>query len=110
MNKTILVATGLIAIVVACKKKVGDTTLPAASTGTKTTYVDVKPIIDASCVSCHGANSKDGAYYDYTTVKLSVSKVISEIARGDMPRNAGNLSSAQLNVIKQWDADGLLEK
>jgi hypothetical protein len=110
MNTKIITALALIAIVTACKKQVGDTTLPAPSTGAKTTYVNVKPIIDVTCISCHNVSNKRGEYYDYNTVKNSVAKIISEIASGSMPKGSAKLSTAELNVIKQWQADGLLEK
>jgi hypothetical protein len=109
MKKIILIASTLVITTIACKKK--QTVTPATpSTGVKTTYVDVKPIIDASCVSCHNTGSRDGVYNDYSTVKASVDKIVSDISSGNMPRGASKLPQTSIDKVKQWQADGLLEK
>jgi mono/diheme cytochrome c family protein len=110
MKNTILIASVVIASVAACKKKT-TTTTPTPSTGTKVTYnADVKSIIDANCVSCHGASSKDGAYYNYATIKASVGTIISDINSGNMPKGASKLAQTSIDKVKQWQADGLLEQ
>ncbi|SHF25040.1 hypothetical protein SAMN05443633_103360 [Chryseobacterium arachidis] len=72
---------------------------------------DVKPIIDANCISCHSPGSQ--ALTDYGQVKNNIDNIINRISRptGDplkMPQG-GSLSPTQINIITKWKADGLLE-
>lgn len=76
---------------------------------------DVKPIIQNNCMSCH-AVSGAAAYYPLTTyaeTKNAINNIIDRIERpsGDpskMPQG-GTLSQSQIDVIKKWKTDGLLE-
>lgn len=76
---------------------------------------DVKPIVDANCISCH--NSTGAASYfpltSYSQVKNNIDNVIDRIQRvnGDplkMPQG-GALSPSQITIFTKWKADGLLE-
>lgn len=72
---------------------------------------DVKPIMEANCVSCHSPGVQ--ALSNYSQVKANIDNVINRISRanGDplkMPQG-GSLSPAQINIITKWKADGLLE-
>ncbi|MDN4011875.1 MULTISPECIES: c-type cytochrome [Chryseobacterium] len=80
-------------------------------TGVVTYNKDVKPIIDANCVSCHSPGPED--LRTYSQVKGDIDGIIDRISRanGDplkMPQG-GSLSPAQINIITKWKADGLLE-
>lgn len=76
---------------------------------------EVKPIIQSNCISCH-AVSGAAAYYPLTTyaeTKNAINSIIDRIERpsGDpskMPQG-GTLSQSQIDVIKKWKTDGLLE-
>jgi len=76
---------------------------------------DVKPIVDANCISCH--NSGGAASFlpltNYTQLKNNIDNVIDRIQRanGDamkMPQG-GSLSPSQITIFTKWKADGLLE-
>jgi mono/diheme cytochrome c family protein len=72
---------------------------------------DVKPIIDANCISCHSPGVQ--ALTNYSQVKTNINTIIDRISRanGDpqkMPQG-GSLSPSQINIITKWKADGLLE-
>ncbi|ATN06620.1 hypothetical protein CRN76_15000 [Chryseobacterium indologenes] len=73
---------------------------------------DVKPIMDNSCMGCHGAGAfKPFATYDQ--VKNNIDGILDRIQRpnGDplkMPKG-GSLSATQINIFIKWKADGLTE-
>ncbi|WP_228456997.1 c-type cytochrome [Chryseobacterium sp. LAM-KRS1] len=76
---------------------------------------DIKPIIDANCISCHSANGP-GSFQpltNYNQVKNNIDKIIDRIQRpngdpGKMPQG-GSLSATQINLFIKWKADGLVE-
>ena len=63
--------------------------------GIKSYSVDVKPIIQASCVGCHSG------YGTYSGVSNDKTKIRSTIANGSMPKN-GSLSNSQKDAIMCW--------
>ncbi|OWK74549.1 hypothetical protein CBW16_03835 [Flavobacteriaceae bacterium JJC] len=74
---------------------------------------DVKPIIDRNCTVCHspGGASSFFPLTDYTLVKNAIDKILDRVQRpsGDpqkMPQG-GNLSQADIDILKKWKADGL---
>ncbi len=72
---------------------------------------DVKPIIEANCVSCHSPGAL--ALTDYNQVKNNIDNIIDRISRpnGDpakMPQG-GSLSPVQINIITKWKTTGLTE-
>ncbi len=79
------------------------------------TYTNtVKAIIDSNCLNCHTnppVNSAPMALTTYTNVKDAVQNrgLIAQIESGDMPVNASMLSSSQIQAVKDWQTDGLLE-
>lgn len=73
---------------------------------------DVKPIMDANCLSCHGATTFK-PYTNYAQVKANIDIILERIQRptGDpqkMPQGS-SLSQTQINTILKWKADGLQE-
>lgn len=79
-----------------CKKKsTKTTTYSATCNSTKSYSVDVKPLIQSSCVSCHSG------YSSYTTVKNSASSIKNTIIDGSMPKGS-SLSDAQKDNIICW--------
>lgn len=88
--------------------------------GSPTTYLSkVKTIIDNNCLSCHGANPTNGASNSLTTyaeVKAAVlnNGLIDRISRtngapGLMPLGGPRMPQQTIDIIIDWNSDGLLE-
>lgn len=88
------------------------------TSGTSTAAVsfktDVQPLLASSCAGCHaagqdGANDlvlfKSGAV-DYSAASGSISKIVRETQRGDMPKGRARLTTDQLAVLQAWQAAG----
>ena len=79
------------------------------------TYTNaVKAIIDSNCLNCHTSPPTNGAPMALTTyanVKDAVQNrgLIAQIESGDMPVNASMLSASQIQAVKDWQTDGLIE-
>lgn len=76
---------------------------------------DVKTIIQNNCVVCHSPTGSNPYFplTDYTVTKNAIDNILDRIQRanGDpqkMPQG-GTLSPDNINIIKKWKADGLLE-
>ena len=91
---------------------------PDPTPTTNVTYNgDIKAIIDGNCISCHGNSPEHGAppgssFTTYTQVNNNVDKIINRIqgTPSIMPPAANSpLSTAQIDLIKKWKTDGLLE-
>jgi cytochrome c5 len=130
MKKIILSVTVLVVLITACAKKSIEEIAPepvktpvvvAPNTPVaKTTYdADIKPIMNAQCVSCHGANAQYPDCSTYTAVKAAMDAANGEtiltrmnLAVGDgkfMPKS-GTKVQADVDKITKWQTDGLLEK
>lgn len=80
---------------------------------------DIKPIIDNNCVSCHGAIPSNGApmsLVTYAQVKEALQNrgLLDRISRaqgapGMMPNLGTRLPQATIDLIIDWNTDGLLE-
>jgi uncharacterized membrane protein len=95
-----------------------DLTIPLTSNTTK--YIqNIKPIIDNNCVACHGATPSAGAQTSlvtYNQVKTSVlnNGLLDRISRvqgasGMMPYQGTRLTQNTIDLIIDWNTDGLLE-
>jgi hypothetical protein len=95
-----------------------DLTIPLTSNTTK--YIqNIKPIIDNNCVACHGATPSAGAQTSlvtYNQVKTSVlnNGLLDRISRvqgasGMMPYQGTRLPQNTIDLIIDWNTDGLLE-
>lgn len=119
-KKLFLASFSLITIVVfvftACDKKVGKTPVIAAPSqnecDTITYTKHIKPIIDANCVSCHGATSPSAGLplVDYTEVKSAadLGKIKARVVDGNpsfMPQG-GQLPPGQIKLINCWLGNG----
>ena len=85
--------------------------------GNLVTYVgDIQPLIQNSCVSCHGSPPTNGAPFsltNYNEVSGRATLVLAAMARqngtpGVMPPS-GRLPQATVNLVEQWIADGTPE-
>ena len=88
---------------------------------TKKTYTNnVKAIIDANCISCHAATPQFGApmpLINYAQVKDAVLNrdLLDRISRavgapGFMPSGGPRLPQQTIDIVVQWNSDGLLEQ
>lgn len=99
-------------VLVACESRTYEEISDNTPIAEVVTYAnDVKPIIDANCISCHSPGTQ--ALTNYTQVKNNIDNIINRIGRanGDplkMPQG-GSLSPTQINIITKWKADGLVE-
>lgn len=84
------------------------------------TYNDhVKNIIDNNCIICHANPPENGASvplltYENVTEAVENNELISRIASQDlgfvMPFGGPRLPQALIDIIIQWEVDGLLEE
>ncbi|MDB5100088.1 MAG: hypothetical protein JWM80_4509 [Cyanobacteria bacterium RYN_339] len=88
------------------------TTAEVAAAGTASFKTDVQPLLAATCAGCHAAGQqgerelllfKDGAV-DYAAASGSISKIVRETTKGDMPQGRPHLTTAQLAVLQAWQA------
>lgn len=80
---------------------------------------NIKPIIDNNCISCHGATPSNGApmsLVTYAQVKDAIQNrgLLDRISRaqgspGMMPFQGTRLPQASIDLIIDWNTDGLLE-
>ena len=83
------------------------------------TYQEVKSIIDNNCLNCHGNPPQNNApmqLITYDNVKEAVLNrdLISKISLNDgadglMPLGGPRLSQVSIDLISEWEEDGLLE-
>jgi mono/diheme cytochrome c family protein len=69
---------------------------------------DVKPIMNARCLSCHGAGGNFPELKNYSEVSNHAAMVKSEVASGRMPKGAA-LTAAQIKSIVDWVDAGALD-
>ena len=82
------------------------------------TYTNsVKAIIDNNCIICHNNPPVNGAPFsllEYNDVKTNVAGIINRISRqegefGLMPAGGPPLPQNLIDLVEQWESDGLLE-
>jgi uncharacterized membrane protein len=91
-----------------------------APAGSVTYNKDVKPIIDNNCIVCHAAVPQNGApipLVTYNQVKEAVLKrsliIRISLENGNnvlMPKGGPRLPQQTIDIVKQWEKDGLFEK
>ena len=76
---------------------------------TKVSFMnDVKPIMDARCLSCHGVGGNFPELKNYTEVSNHATMAKNEVASGRMPKGAA-LTAAQIKSIVDWVDEGALD-
>ena len=76
---------------------------------TKVSFInDVKPIMDARCLSCHGVGGIFPELKNYSEVSNHAAMVKSEVASGRMPKGTV-LTAAQIKSIVDWVDEGALD-
>ncbi len=87
-------------------------------TKTSTYTADVKAIIDAECIRCHSnppINNAPISLVTFQDVVLAANsrdlsgRVSTTIDRVVMPSDTGRLPQGTIDIILDWEADGLLE-
>jgi len=83
------------------------------------TYIEVKPIIDGACLNCHSNPPQNGApmplvNYDNVTDAVLNRDLLNKISKNEgedglMPLGGPRLPQATIDLIFQWEEDGLLE-
>jgi hypothetical protein len=89
-------------------------TVNIASSSLVTFSNDIEPIVLNRCGSCHTPGGTQKDYTVYNNAKTDVDVILDRIQRaegssGFMPHNGTPLTTAQINLIKQWKTDGLTE-
>lgn len=113
-----LIFTSLLYLTSCSNNSEDDLTNPVALSTTK--YIqNIKPIIDNNCIICHGAIPSNGApmsLITYAQVKDAVQNrgLLDRISRtqgapGMMPNQGTRLPQTTINLITDWNTDGLLE-
>ena len=120
MKRLLLYANFILLVslaIISCKKEEEIVVPPVV----KVTFAKIAPIVKLNCVPCHEANS--GANFEarkkfvdnFAIAKEFSSTIENRIQRettaaGFMPRGKAKLAQADIDLVKQWIADGLLEK
>jgi len=91
-------------LLASCASKKADVASPTVDCSTVTYSATVVPIINANCISCHGAGSTDGDYTTYAGLKLKVdngtfANRVFQIK--DMPQNSA-LTVDDLKRLQCW--------
>ncbi len=83
------------------------------------TYLDIKPAIDNNCLNCHSNPPQNGApmslvTYDNVVEAVLNRELLDRISRnegedGMMPLGGPRLPQSTIDLIFQWEEDGLLE-
>ena len=115
MNKTYYLILITLFFVFGCSNNSeDDLTIPLTSNITKYTQ-DIKPIIDNNCLACHGSTAQM-PLVTYNQVKSSVQNngLLDRISRaqgasGMMPYQGTRLPHTTIDLIIDWNTDGLLE-
>ena len=69
---------------------------------------NVKPIIDANCIQCHGSGGTSPNLTSYSLISTSANSVKSEVASRRMPQG-GSLTQAEIDAIVCWVESGALD-
>jgi hypothetical protein len=74
---------------------------------------DIKPIIQSKCSSCHTGGNQPN-FTSFTIAKNSIDDILNRIQRtqgstGFMPQGGSKIPQSEIDKIKQWKTDGLLE-
>ncbi|MFD2727308.1 hypothetical protein [Hyunsoonleella rubra] len=117
--KNLFASLAIMALIFNCSSNGGDDLNgpdpdPDPDPMAKVTYNDdIKRIIDANCVRCHGNPPVNNAPFPLTTftqVRDRVDRIISRTNNSSSPMPPSGLMAQNLRaLIQQWKDDGLLE-
>lgn len=116
--KKIIYISILLFVVLSCESNTYEDIEESTVIIGEATYIgNAKAIIDANCITCHspGGVSSFRPLTTYLEVKeaIQTTNLLDRIQRqngesGQMPQT-GRMSQDKINIILQWNADGLLE-
>ena len=121
MNKLVPFIAMIFLLIIGCTTSTYDDIEPEAQEGglELVVYADVKVIIDNACVNCHSSPPQNGAPMPLTVfmdVKAAVETrgLLDRISRNEgagglMPVGGPRLPQAHIDLLVQWNEDGLLE-
>ncbi|WP_460219582.1 hypothetical protein [Psychroserpens sp. MEBiC05023] len=119
MNNTSKLFVLLATLLCSCTSVSEEDLIDATPIPTVVSYNDnVKSIIDNNCISCHNNPPINGApisLITYTDVRTAIESndLIARISSNDqgflMPFGGPRLPQNLIDIIVQWEADGLLE-
>lgn len=118
MKKIFVIAT-VCFIQFSCTNVSEDDLIDATPLPVKVTYIDnVKSIIDNNCISCHNNPPTNGApmsllLYDNVKDAIKNRNLIGRISGTSgalMPQGGQKLPQNVIDIIIQWETDGLLEQ
>lgn len=100
-----------------CTKDVGKlpvSALPQSACDSVTYTKHIKPILEASCLSCHGTSPQPGApvLASYSDAKANAALIKSTTVDGTpviMPQGSDPLPQAQKDLIVCWVSNGMKE-
>jgi hypothetical protein len=111
---------GLAMFLIGCTSASEDDLIDATPIPEVLTYIEnVKPIIDNNCIVCHSNPPQNGApmpLVNYENVKEAVENrnLIGRISSEDplflMPLGGPRLPQNLIDIIIQWNEDGLIEE
>ena len=111
----LFLAVSVVFLIACSNDSEDDLTEPINSEGPVTYVGDVQSIMSNNCTSCHGSPTSNGAPMPLTTFSEVVNAVNTRglIGRMDATTNtmppSGKLPQTIVDVVKQWETDGLLE-
>ncbi|MFP4844716.1 hypothetical protein [Winogradskyella sp. PE311] len=119
MKKKNIIPVLLLLLAFSCSNNSEDDLTEDISIEDTVTYlVNIKPIIDNNCIICHNnppVNGAPNALTDFNSVKDAVQNrnLIGRISTNDlssvMPLGGPRLPQNLIDLIMQWETDGLIE-
>jgi PKD repeat protein len=75
---------------------------------------DIKAVLQSLCSPCHLSSGSEEDYTNYTNAKGNITSILDRIQRnegspGFMPNMGSSIGQSNIDLIKQWESDGLLE-
>ena len=103
-----------ISILYSCKKEelISEPEMEDTSLRTKFS-VHIRPLLNTHCGECHSAGTSQTNYLDYDNSKNAITSILDRIQReegasGFMPRNGNKLPQESIDLIQQWQDEGLI--
>ena len=119
MKKNLSILSLILLILLSCTHTSEEDLIEQTIPVTNITYsTDIKPIIDNNCIMCHNNPPVNGApmsLLTYSAVKEAVENrnLINRVSSNDlgflMPLGGPRLPQNLIDLITQWESDGLLE-
>lgn len=110
-NKNILLIFSMITILYGCETHIQDDIVAIdeeeESCDPDISFsADVKPIIDANCISCHGGNQAPNLS-TFNGISINADRVKTQVVSRRMPLG-GSLTQEEIEFIKCWIENGAL--